>query len=135
MSSLVDTVEIDIIAETQSTYMKNYATLLKYYSDRNGEKLHVAKAIRPFIEGMLRSHFPGHFMVEEWLGNFIDKIRNAQPGDGLFHLNDDLSEITNINDYSKKYHHDQNPNADNEYISEDELHGYVKRTLRLVGIN
>ena len=44
-----------------------------------------------------------------------------------------LVEIEAINDYSKKYHHDQNPNAHSETISGDELHGFVKRTLRLAG--
>jgi hypothetical protein len=49
----------------------------------------------------------------------------------LFRLG--MHESEAINDYSKKYHHDQNPNADSESLSEDELHGFVKRTLRLVG--
>jgi hypothetical protein len=44
-----------------------------------------------------------------------------------------MPEIEAINDYSKKYHHDQNPRADSEFLSEDELHGFVKRTLKLVG--
>lgn len=125
--------EWDIEAETQSTYLKNYSTLLDFYREHKGELLAVARSIRPFIEGMLRSHFPGHFQPNEWLGDFISKIRNASHSDGLFHAKADLSEIEAINDYSKKYHHDQNPNADSESISEDELHGFVKRTLRLVG--
>jgi len=125
--------EWDIESETQSTYLKNYSTLLNFYRDRTGSPLDVARAIRPFLEGMLRVHFPGHFLSSEWLGNFIDKIRSAESGDGLSHAQTDLEEIESINDYSKKYHHDQNPNADSEPLSEDELHGYVKRTLRLAG--
>jgi hypothetical protein len=35
--------------------------------------------------------------------------------------------------FTQKYHHAQNANFDREPINEDELHGYVKRTLRLVG--
>lgn len=125
--------EWDIEAETQSTYMKNYSALLDFYRERKGPALNVARSIRPFIEGMLRSHFPGHFQPTEWLGDFISKIRNAATTDGLSHAQADLSEIEVINDYSKKYHHEQNPNADSEPLSEDELHGFVKRTLRLVG--
>ena len=125
--------EWDVEAETQSAYMKNYASLLAYYRDRIGTPLDVARSIRPFAEGMLRSHFPGRFMPSEWLGDFIGKIRAAQATDGLCHAQADLSELEAINDYSKKYHHDQNPNADAETISADELHGFVKRTLRLVG--
>lgn len=125
--------ELDIDAETQSTYIKDYSTLLNFYRDHSGTPLDVARSIRPFLEGMLRAHFPGHFQPNEWLGNFIDKIKSAGNTDGLQHAQADISEIEAINDYSKKYHHDQNPNADSEPLSVDELHGFVKRTLRLVG--
>lgn len=125
--------EWDIEAETQSTYLKDYSALLDFYRERKGTPLNVARSIRPFIEGLLRSHFPGHFQPNEWLGDFIGKIRDATNADGLFHAQADLPEIEAINDYSKRYHHDQNPNADSEPISVDELHGFVKLTLRLVG--
>lgn len=123
----------DIEAETQSTYLKNYSTLLDFYRDRKGAPLDVVRSIRPFIEGMLRAHFPGHFQPNEWLGDFISKIRNASYTDGLYHAKADLGEIEAINDFSKEYHHGQNSNADRATVSDDELHGYVKRTLRLVG--
>jgi len=125
--------EWDIVAETQSTYNMNHGSLLSFYRDRTGVPLDVARAIRPFLEGWLRVHFPGHFQSSEWLGNFIDKIRSADGNSGLQHAQADLSELEAINDYSKKYHHEQNPNADAESIYNDELHGFVKRTLRLVG--
>jgi wobble nucleotide-excising tRNase len=125
--------EWDIEAETQSTYIKNHSALLDFYRDRTGRPLDVVRAIRPFIEGMLRTHFPGRFQAIEWLGDFISRIRDAGDTDGLSHAKADLPEIEAINDYSKKYHHDTNPNADAEPLSSDELHGFVKRTLRLVG--
>jgi wobble nucleotide-excising tRNase len=125
--------EWDIEEEVQSTYIKDFSILLNYYRERRGEPRMVTRAIRPFLEGMLRNHFPGHFLQGEWLGNFIQKIREAGSDSGLQHAKADLDELTAINDYSKKYHHDQNLNADLEPINEDELHGYVKRTLKLVG--
>lgn len=125
--------EWDIEAATQSTYLKNYSVLLDFYRERKGNPCDVARSIRPFVEGMLRAHFPGHFQPNEWLGQFIDKIRAANNTDGLSHAKADLVEIEAVNDYSKKYHHAQNAKADSEPLSEDELHGYVKRTLRLVG--
>jgi len=125
--------EWDIDSETQSTYMKNYSVLLDFYRVRKGAPLEIARSIRPFIEGLYRVRFPGHFKPGEWLGEFVDKIRNAANTDGLSYAKADLAEIEAINDYSKKYHHDQNPNADSETISDDELHGFVKRTLRLAG--
>jgi wobble nucleotide-excising tRNase len=125
--------EWDIVAETQSGYLRDYSILLAFYRDTKGDPRSVVRGIRPFLEGMLRNHFPGHFQPNEWLGDFIDEIRDAESNSGLSHAKADLSELEAINEYSKKYHHDQNPNADSELISPDELHGYVKRTLRLVG--
>jgi len=125
--------EWDIDVETQSPYMKDYSTLLGFYRERKGELHSVARAIRPFLESWLRAHFPGQFQQSEWLGDFIAKIREADPNSGLQHAKADLNELEAINEYSKKYHHEQNVNFESEPISEDELYGYVKRTLKLIG--
>ena len=125
--------EWDVQAEAQSSYLKDFSTLLGFYSERKGDPLAVARTIRPFLEGMLRSHFPGHFQQNDWLGEFIGKIRAADATSGLQHAKADLVELEAISGYSKKYHHQQNANADTESINDDELHGYVKRTLKLVG--
>jgi wobble nucleotide-excising tRNase len=125
--------EWDINTELQSPYIKNYSILLAFYRDRDGDKTAVARAIRPFLEGWLRTHFPGHFQDNEWLGDFISKIQNSNDDSGLAHAKQDLEKIDAINSYSKDFHHDQNPNADSIVINEDELHGFVSSTLALVG--
>ena len=81
----------------------------------------------------MRVHFPGHFPEGEWLGQFIDRVRTAQPGGGLDHAKSDFSELEAINGYSKRYHHETNRSAETEPIHEDELHSYVKRALHFVG--
>lgn len=136
MSKAGDTTVIgewDVHAEVQSPYMKDFSMLLGFYRERKGDPRAVAGSIRPFLEGMLRNHFPGQFQQNEWLGDMIAKIRAAEGNSGLQHAKADLQELEAINGYSKKYHHQQNPNDDTEPINDDELHGYVKRTLRLVG--
>jgi wobble nucleotide-excising tRNase len=125
--------EWDAEAETLSDYLKNYNTLLAFYRAGSGNIVDVARSIRPFLEGMLRMHFPGHFAQYEWLGDFIAKIRQADESSPLSHAKADLRTFEAINDYSKKFHHDQNPGADSVPIGETELRGYVKRTLNLVG--
>jgi len=125
--------EWDVEAETLSDYLKNYNTLLAFYRAGSGNIVDVARSIRPFLEGMLRMHFPGHFAQYEWLGDFIAKIRQADESSPLSHAKADLRTFEAINDYSKKFHHDQNPGADSVPISETELRGYVKQTLNLVG--
>jgi hypothetical protein len=113
--------------------MKDFSALLGFYRERKGEPRTVARAIRPFLEGWLRSRFPGQFQQNEWLGDFISKVRAADSTNGLQHAKADIGALEAINSYSKKYHHQQNANADSETVNSDELHGYVKRTLRLVG--
>jgi len=125
--------EWDIEEELQSVYLKNFSILSKYYHDQNADLLNTVRSIRPFIEGWLRAQFPGRFPTNEWLGDFIIKIRNADQSNPLYHIKGLLGEIEDINDYSKKFHHDQNPGADTEFIDPDELHGFVRRTLNLVG--
>lgn len=70
--------ECDLEVETQSAYVKNFSTLLDFYSNRVGDPLSVVQSIRPFLEGMLRRHFPGHFL-SGWLGTFIEEIRDSGP--------------------------------------------------------
>ncbi len=125
--------EWDIESDLKSSYMKDFSILLGYYLDLTGNKTAVARSMRPFLEGFYRSHFPRHFEDNDWLGDFIKKVRDADDSSGLFHAKPELQEIESINEYSKKYHHDKNPNADSEIINEDELHGFTKRTLALVG--
>jgi wobble nucleotide-excising tRNase len=125
--------EWDMAEELRGSYLKDHAALLGFYTSRTGDLRSVARSIRPFLEGFLRSHYPGHFPVTEWLGDFIERIRNADAAHGLSHEKASLDELEVINAYSKKYHHQQNPNADAELIDGDELHGFVKRTLRFVG--
>jgi hypothetical protein len=43
-----------------------------------------------------------------------------------------VGELGDINDYSKKYHHDQNPGEDSEHINDTELQSYSKRALNLI---
>ena len=125
--------EWDVDAETQSEYLKDYNRLLAFYHDGSGNKIEVARSIRTFLEGRLRVEYPGQFAENEWLGGFTNKIRSADASSPLHHAKADLAEIEAIKDYSKKYHHDQNLRADNEPISDAELRGYVKRTLKLAG--
>lgn len=125
--------EWDIEFETQSPYMKDLSALQAFNSEGSGDLRSVARAIRTFLEGWLRSRFPGQFQENEWLGDFIRKIREAESSSGLQQATAILDELDDINGYSKKFHHDQNASADTELINGDELKGYVRRTIRLVG--
>jgi hypothetical protein len=63
----------------------------------------------------------------------IGKIRDAGKKEPLACLKPQLQELSDINDYSKNFHHDQNPYADSHPITDAELKAYVDRTLRVIG--
>jgi len=60
----------------------------------------------------------------------VGKIRGCGDAFPLFAICDDLDEI---NTYSRRYHHGENPHAATEPINDSELKGYVKRALKIVG--
>ena len=41
--------------------------------------------------------------------------------------------LDNMNVYTRRYHHGENPNAATELMTDGELHGYVRRTLEITG--
>lgn len=125
--------EWDIEKETREEYHKNYSILTDYCNDSAGDRKKVAMTIRPLLEQYYRFNFPGQFAETEWLGDFIKKIRDAQPGSSLIAAQPILDELDALNDYSKKYHHNTNPSFDKELIDDGELASYAKRALGLVG--
>lgn len=81
----------------------------------------------------MRLRFVGQFAANEWLGDFINKIRQAAAGSPLAAAQSVLAEIEALNDYSKRYHHASNPSADAEPLDMGELTGFTNRALALVG--
>lgn len=124
--------EWDITTATQSDYFKNHAEMVAYVNGNTDNPRSVARCIRPLLEGYLRTRFPGEFKANEWLGDFSKQIANAPAGHRLEGLKPQLPEIEDINGYSSKYHHQQNPNADSELINETELLTYVRRALAFI---
>jgi hypothetical protein len=103
-----------------------------YYSKGDSDLRGVVRCIRPVLEGYLRFRFPRSFGIKEWLGDFINKIRDAGSSSVLAKLKSYLPELTALCDYSKRYHHQQNPLADREEILDSELRTYVRRTIELI---
>ena len=125
--------EWDIENETRGEYAKVHRMLWSYYYDGHGERRTITQSIRPLLEKYLRMKLPNAFGDREWLGDFIKKIREADIASPLDAAKVILPELEAINDFSKKYHHAQNANADTEPIDDGELQSFVKRTLDLVG--
>lgn len=114
----------------KARYRADTETLQKYISDKEGNLRDVVQKIRPILEGYCRNLYPSQFTDSDMLGGIVGKIREAGSNYSLFNIADDLDDL---NQYSKRYHHGENPNAATEPIDDNELNGYVKRTLTLVG--
>ncbi len=127
--------EYDIDLETLSSVLKD-SHYIKNYLINGGitdqERRNVARCLRPALESYFHLKFFDLILPNEWLGNFIDKVRNSTVNDPFNRLNPFLSEMEDINNYSKKYHHRFNHNADNEQVTDAELRNYCDRTLKLI---
>lgn len=125
----------DLEKETRGPYFKNYDVIHEYINSGPQDENHlreVARSIRPLLEGYYRIKFPKDFGNKDWLGDFLKKIKRAGPGEPLLSMTDKYEELNSINEYSKKYHHDQNPGADLEPINDRELTSFAKRTLEII---
>jgi wobble nucleotide-excising tRNase len=125
--------EWDIEGEAQPAYLRDQARLREYAVSGEGDRHAVVRCIRPVLEGNMRLRAHPHFKPNEWLGDLIKNIREAAPDSPLAAFRPSLPTLEDLNDFSKKYHHQDNPiEADAEPIDDGELLTYVKRTLSFV---
>ncbi len=77
-------------------------------------RVDIIRKMRPVMEGFLRRKFPNMFAEGIWLGTMLEQI-------------------TSINDYTKRYFHEGEPDPTEEPINEGELTTFCTRTMELVG--
>ena len=122
--------EWDIEEAVKARYRADVEVLQRYYSEGGGNARDVVQKIRPVLEGYCRNLYPSQFTDEDMLGAMIGKIRDAGNGHPLSPIADDLDDL---NVFTRRYHHAENPGGAIEVIDDTELVGCVKRTLSLVG--
>jgi len=123
-------VEWDVEAATQGAYKADRKVLTDYYHDYIGEMRHVVQKVRPVLEYYTKILGAGALADNDTLGVIVGKIRAAGP---THQLHPHCDELDNLNVYTRRYHHGENPDAATEPINDGELHGYVRRTLELTG--
>jgi len=124
----------DISSEMLTGLMKDMKTLHNYlkYGEQNDLYLReVVRCIRPCVEGVFRIKYYEHINENQWLGDFIQLIRNADENSTFNKLKGVLSELEEINTYSKIYHH-SNPSYLENRLEPKELEIFVKRTINLI---
>lgn len=122
--------EWDIERAVQAQYRADLATLHAYHAGREGQPRDVIQKIRPVLEGYCRNLYPTQFRDVDMMGDIIGAIHAAGDRHPLNAVADQLEEI---NEYCRRYHHAENPNAATEAINDGELQNYVKRTLVIAG--
>ncbi len=128
-------VEYHIDNETLSSVLKDSTAIKNYLTNgcfTDQERRNIARCLRPALESYFHLKFFDLLLPSEWLGNFIDKVRNSTATDPYYRLLPEVAELTDINDYSKKYHHRHNTNSDSEPVTDAELRNYCDRTLKLI---
>lgn len=115
-------------------YLKNYH-LLHNYSENPADHLQhlkeVADTLRIILEEYLRLKFPKAWADNDWLGDMIRKIREAEIGTSLSHCQPLVEELGHINTYSQRFHHaSTGETADDPDLRE--LKTYVDRTLKVI---
>jgi len=98
------------------------------------ERRSIARCLRPALESYFHLKFFDLVLPNDWLGDFIAKVRTATPTDRFFRLQSSLSELAEINDYSKKYHHRFNTNNESEPVTDAELRNFCTKTLDLIQV-
>ena len=76
--------------------------------------------------------FPDVFGSCQWLGDFLQTIRNSKAVDVVHPMKKHITELDELNDYSKKYHHADNPGASKEPITDAALRTYSERCLEFL---
>lgn len=120
----------DIEKVMQVRYREDLKTLADYCLAGEGKPRDVVQKLRPVLETYCKSLGAGSLADSDTLGTIVGKIRAVGAGHQLFPLCDGLEEL---NEYTKRYHHGENPHAATEDISDAELQGYVRRTLAMTG--
>ena len=122
--------EGDIEKETQDGYKADREVLRRYYLSAEGRPRDVVQKIRPVLETYCKNLGAGALAETDTLGVIISKIRAVGATHQLFPLCDALEEL---NIYTSRYHHGENPTAAVERIDDTELQGNVRRTLKMTG--
>ncbi|MGN4271782.1 AAA family ATPase [Bacillus cereus group sp. BCN115] len=125
---------INIKTELLTGLMRDIMIMHNFIENGSKDNMHriqIARCIRPTLEGLFRIKFYNHIKSTDWLGNFLEYIRDADEDSVFYRLKNSLESLEYVNDYSKGFHHSDSPYESN-LISEGELKYFVQQTLELI---
>lgn len=115
---------------------RDIATLTQFKKNgaqNDSDRRDVIRCLRPVLEGFIRVKYFELLSNNQWLGDFIKAIRESKEGGELFRLKESaiFDALTDINDYSKSFHH-SSPSTPDIAPNEEELEIMVDKTLSLI---
>lgn len=125
-------ITLNLDTECESAYYKNHRLVSSYVNGELHNERDVAVAIRPLLEGYLHRRFPSFVPSSKLFGEIVHMIVSAQPNTPLHNAIPISAELTEINSYAGKFHHDTNPNAGAEPVIQGELLSFCNRALNII---
>ena len=128
----------DLDRECESKYFRNHRRIRAFVGDEAIDGALIShttagEAIRPLVESYLHRRFPGRIPQEnKTLGSVIVLINSATQGDVLSYAKGLVSELTEINEFGMRYHHDTESDIDLPEPDADEVKAFAQRALRVV---
>ena len=123
----------DISADAFTENDRRHRAFHDYLTNDTGNEREVARDLRPHLEGYLRVVCPDEFPPGTSLGyRFIQKCQQRVGEPTQIFDEAKSSDLRDIHEYARKFHHDANPAWETEAINSAELRGFVKGVLEFV---
>jgi wobble nucleotide-excising tRNase len=128
----------DLDRECESKYFRNYRQIRAFLSGEAEDGTLVShttagQAIRPLVESYLHRRFPGHIpKTKKTLGATLLLISGSTQGDVLQYAKHLVPELTEINEFGMRYHHDTESDVELPEPDADEVNAFAQRALRIV---
>lgn len=115
--------------EAKYTDITNFIATPADYTDKLNS---VAGALRIIVEEYLHLKFPLRWTRQDyWFGTMISAIREASGDDPLVGCQSVLDDLTDVNEYSQRFHH-RTTGATADIPDARELLTYAEQTLRII---
>lgn len=124
-------VEFDLETVTACNVDENVMTLKSFYHGEDKNALAAIRDIRPALENYISGMAPDDCPKGDsgWLGEFLDKIDEADAASPLAIFKPDYDDMNSLNENTKTYHH--NPETAPS-INEPELRTWVRNVPQAV---
>lgn len=123
----------DVSHDTVTEHDRRDARLRGFLGTGAGDVREVARSIRPHLEAFLRVLCPKYFSPGTLLGQFRNVCRQRLGTSDQLVDQNSIRELDEIVEYANRFHHDTNPAWETEAINDQELRGFVGRTLQFTG--